>query len=222
MPKRENISMSVIRRLPRYYRFLYHLKEKGVVRISSTELSQKLGLTASQIRQDLNCFGGFGQQGYGYIVSQLCDEIGRILGLSNGYKTILLGAGNLGRAMANHMAFGADGFQLIGVFDNSPEKIGTKIGNLTVLDTVGLETFCKERSPFMAALCVPRTAAERLGNLLYGYGIRNFWNFSHYDISLQHPDTIVENVHLNDSLMTLCYRISNNPNQKRTDVTSVK
>ncbi len=222
MPKRENISMSVIRRLPRYYRFLYHLKEKGVVRILSTELSQKLGLTASQIRQDLNCFGGFGQQGYGYIVSQLCDEIGRILGLSNGYKTILLGAGNLGRAMANHMAFGADGFQLIGVFDNSPEKIGTKIGDLTVLDTAGLETFCKEQSPFMAALCVPRTAAERLGNLLYSYGIRNFWNFSHYDISLQHPDTIVENVHLNDSLMTLCYRISNNPNQKRTDVTSVK
>lgn len=222
MPRRENISMSVIRRLPRYYRFLYHLKEKGVIRISSTELSQKLGLTASQIRQDLNCFGGFGQQGYGYIVSQLCDEIGKILGLSNGYKTILLGAGNLGRAMANHMAFGADGFHLIGVFDNSPEKIGTKISELTVLDTAELETFCKEQRPSMAALCVPRTAAERLSNILYGYGIRNFWNFSHYDISLQHPDTVVENVHLNDSLMTLCYRISNDSSRKKPDGTSLK
>ncbi len=130
--------MSVVRRLPRYYRFLTHLKEKGVMRISSTELSQQLGLTASQIRQDLNCFGGFGQQGYGYIVSQLCDEIGKILGLSNGYKTILLGAGNLGRAIANHMAFGSDGFNLIGIFDNSPEKIGEVFGGLTVLNIAQL------------------------------------------------------------------------------------
>lgn len=214
MPRHENISMSVIRRLPRYYRFLYHLKEKGVTRISSTELSQKLGLTASQIRQDLNCFGGFGQQGYGYIVSQLCDEIGKILGLSSGYKTVLLGAGNLGRAIANHMSFAADGFQLIGVFDNSPDKIGTKIGSQTIRDIAELEAFCKEQSPAMAVFCVPRSAVEQLGEILYQLGIRNFWNFSHYDISLQYPDTIVENVHLNDSLMTLCYRISN-PGEKK-------
>lgn len=209
MPKHENISMSVIRRLPRYYRFLYHLREKGVTRISSTELSEKLGLTASQIRQDLNCFGGFGQQGYGYIVSQLCEEIGKILGLSSGYKTILLGAGNLGRAIANHMSFEADGFQLIGAFDNSPDKIGTEIGSLTVQNVADLESFCKEKSPDMAMFCVPRSAVEQLGEILYRLGIRNFWNFSHYDISLKYPDTIVENVHLNDSLMTLCYRISN-------------
>jgi redox-sensing transcriptional repressor len=209
MPRHENVSMSVVRRLPRYYRFLNHLKESGVTRISSTELSQKLGLTASQIRQDLNCFGGFGQQGYGYIVSQLCDEIGKILGLQSGYKTILLGAGNLGMAIANHMAFEADGFHLVGIFDSSPQKIGMTIGGLQVQDVNDLEKFCKEEKPVMAVLCVPRGAVEELGKVLYQLGIRNFWNFSHYDISLEYPDTIVENVHLNDSLMTLCYRIYN-------------
>lgn len=215
MPKHENVSMSVIRRLPRYYRFLSHLKAKGITRISSTELSQKLGLTASQIRQDLNCFGGFGQQGYGYIVSQLCDEIGKILGLSGGYKTILLGAGNLGRAIANHMAFEADGFELAGVFDSASDKIGEIIGGLPVHDVAELEAFCRKTKPVMAVFCVPRGAAEQLGETLYGIGIRNFWNFSHYDISLQYPDAIVENVHLNDSLMTLCYRISNDRIKKQ-------
>ena len=214
--------MSVIRRLPRYYRFLSHLKAKGITRISSTELSQKLGLTASQIRQDLNCFGGFGQQGYGYIVSQLCDEIGKILGLSGGYKTILLGAGNLGRAIANHMAFEADGFELTGVFDSDPDKIGEIIGGLPVHDVAELETFCRNTKPVMAVFCVPRGAAEQLGEILYGIGIRNFWNFSHYDISLQYPDAIVENVHLNDSLMTLCYRISNDHTKKQADGTETK
>ena len=208
MPRHENVSMSVVRRLPRYYRFLSHLKAQGVTRISSTELSQELGLTASQIRQDLNCFGGFGQQGYGYIVSQLCEEIGKILGLSNGYRTILLGAGNLGRAIANHMAFEADGFRLIGIFDSSPEKIGEKIGGLKVHNVAELEAFCKKGKPEMAVFCVPRSAVEELGKILYRLGIRNFWNFSHYDISLEYADTVVENVHLNDSLMTLCYRIS--------------
>lgn len=209
MQKRENISMSVIRRLPRYYRFLYHLKESGVTRISSTELSEKLGLTASQIRQDLNCFGGFGQQGYGYIVTQLCDEIGKIIGLSEGYKTILLGAGNLGQAIANHMSFTSEGFRLIGIFDSSPEKIGNSLAGLQVLDVEKLEDFCKKERPVMATFCVPRNAAEMLAKQLYGLGIHTFWNFSHYDISLQYPDALVENVHLNDSLMTLCYKISN-------------
>lgn len=209
MQKRENISMSVIRRLPRYYRFLYHLKESGVTRISSTELSEKLGLTASQIRQDLNCFGGFGQQGYGYIVSQLCDEIGKIIGLSGEYKTILLGAGNLGRAIANHMSFVAEGFRLIGIFDSSPAKIGKPLAGLQVRDSAELESFCRTEQPVMATFCVPRDAAEQLSKQLYALGIRNFWNFSHYDIGLQYPDALIENVHLNDSLMTLCYKISN-------------
>ncbi len=209
MQKRENISMSVIRRLPRYYRFLYHLKASGVTRISSTELSEKLGLTASQIRQDLNCFGGFGQQGYGYIVAQLCDEIGKIIGLSNGYKTILLGAGNLGQAIANHMSFVSEGFELIGIFDSSPAKIGNSLAGLQVRDAAELDAFCKKEQPVMATFCVPRGAAEKLAKQLYDLGVRNFWNFSHYDLALKYPDALVENVHLNDSLMTLCYKISN-------------
>ncbi len=191
--------MSVIRRLPRYHRFLSQLREKGVTRISSTELSSRLGLTASQIRQDLNCFGGFGQQGYGYIVDQLCDEIGSILGLQNQYKAILVGAGNLGQAIASHMNFSDDGFTLAGIFDSSPFKIGNRINGIEVLDMEKLEQFCAREKPVMAVLC----------DRLYELGIRSFWNFSHYDIAIRHPDAIVENVHLNDSLMTLCYQINN-------------
>ncbi len=213
MPKRDNISMSVIRRLPRYYRFLKHLRGKGVTRISSTELSSKLGLTASQIRQDLNCFGGFGQQGYGYIVDQLCDEIANILGLSNAYKAILIGAGNLGRAIASHISFEGQGFELAGIFDISPQKVGTTINGHTVMDVSKIDEFCKSEKPVMAVFCVPREAVSALTEHLYDLGIRNFWNFSHYDISMKYPDTLVENVHLNDSLMTLCYRISN-PTEK--------
>ena len=215
MPKRDNVSMSVIRRLPRYYRFLSGLKEKGVTRISSTELSAKLGLTASQIRQDLNCFGGFGQQGYGYIVSQLCDEIANILGISNSYGAILFGAGNLGRAIATHMSFQAEGFRLLGIFDSSPTKIGTTLGDKTIQDVAELENFFEREKPSMAVLCVPRDAVGDLADRLYRMGIRYFWNFSHYDISMRYPDVVVENVHLNDSLMTLCYRISNT--NKRPD-----
>lgn len=208
MPRRENISMSVIRRLPRYYRYLTHLKDKNVTRISSTELSTKLGLTASQIRQDLNCFGGFGQQGYGYIVDQLCDEIGNILGLSNGYKAILIGAGNLGRAIASHLSFEAEGFKLGGIFDSSPAKIGTIINDQMVRDIASLDEFYMNEKPVMAVLCIPREGVGAITEHLYKLGIRNFWNFSHYDISMKYTDTVVENVHLNDSLMTLCYRMS--------------
>ena len=201
--------MSVIRRLPRYHRFLSQLREKGVTRISSTELSSRLGLTASQIRQDLNCFGGFGQQGYGYIVDQLCDEIGSILGLQNQYKAILVGAGNLGQAIASHMNFSDDGFTLAGIFDSSPFKIGNRINGIEVLDMEKLEQFCAREKPVMAVLCVPREAVSELSDRLYELGIRSFWNFSHYEIAIRHPDAIVENVHLNDSLMTLCYQINN-------------
>lgn len=211
MPKRENISMSVIRRLPRYYRFLNQLKRDGVTRISSTELSVKLGLTASQIRQDLNCFGGFGQQGYGYIVKQLAAEIGRILGVEHNYRTILFGAGNLGRAIAAHMDFEELGFELIGIFDNAPQRIGTVIRGMEVLDTACFEDFCQKEEPEMAALCIPRMAVETTVDRLYPLGIHNYWNFSHYDINMKYPDAVVENVHLNDSLLTLCYRISNAP-----------
>ena len=208
MQKKDNVSMSVIRRLPRYYRFLSELQSKGVSRISSRELSDNMGLTASQIRQDLNCFGCFGQQGYGYIVEQLHDEIGNILGLKNAYPAILIGAGNLGRAVAIHMSFENRGFELIGIFEQNPQIIGQTIRGITVSDVKGLADFCDRRSPVMAILCIPQEAVESISNTLISHGVKNFWNFSHYDITAKHPDVVMENVHMSDSLMTLCYRIN--------------
>lgn len=199
--------MSVVRRLPRYHRFLTELEKKGTTRISSKELSEKMGLTASQIRQDFNCFGGFGQQGYGYNVPQLRMEIGNILGLQNKFKCILIGAGNLGRAIMGHMPFEELGFQLIGAFDNSPKVIGSVISGCKISDYRDIRKFYAEKSPIMAILCVPRDAVEKISDELYEIGIRSFWSFSHYDISLKHPDVIVENVHMNDSMMTLCYKL---------------
>lgn len=209
MQRKEKISMSVIRRLPRYYRFLTELQRNGINRISSRELSSRMGLTASQIRQDLNCFGGFGQQGYGYIVQQLHDEIASILGLDQNYPAIMIGAGNLGRAVATHMAFETRGFTLTGIFDNNPAIIGQKIRDISVQDVGGLTAFCKRRPPVAAVLCIPPSAVKELSGTLIKLGVKNFWNFSHYDLSIQYPDVIVENVHMSDSLMTLCYRITN-------------
>ncbi len=207
MAKDNSIAMPVIRRLPRYYRFLYDLKENGVTRISSRELSQRMGLTASQIRQDLNCFGGFGQQGYGYMVEQLYNEIGRILGMNVPTDAILVGAGNMGKAVTKHMDFERRGFRLVGLFDDAPQLIGTELNGKTVLPTDKLEDFCNEHKPKMAILCIPKEAAPLLVDRLVACGIKGFWNFSHYDITFDHPDAVVENVHLGDSLMTLSYRM---------------
>ena len=206
MAKSDRISMSVVRRLPRYYRFLYDLKENGVARISSRELSQRMGLTASQIRQDLNCFGGFGQQGYGYMVEQLYDEIGRILGMDRLSDTVLLGAGNLGRAIANHMDFEKRGIRLVGIFDDAPQM--SAVRGLEVLPTARLEEVCRASRPTVAILCIPKEAAPAIVERLIALGIKGFWNFSHYDIAHEHPDVIVENVHLGDSLMTLSYQLA--------------
>ena len=209
MAKSETISMSVVRRLPRYYRFLYDLKENGVTRISSRELSQRMGLTASQIRQDLNCFGGFGQQGYGYMVEQLYAEIGHILGMDKLSDTVLLGAGNMGRAIANHMDFENRGIRLVGIFDDSPDLIGRMVRGMEVQPTKSLEKVCRNKKPEVAILCIPTEAAPALVDRLLAAGVRGFWNFSHYDINYQHPDVVVENVHLGDSLMHLCYNLVN-------------
>ena len=179
MSKDTNISLPVIRRLPRYYRFLYDLKEKGVTRISSRELSQKMRLTASQIRQDLNCFGGFGQQGYGYIVDQLYDEIGHILGMDRLTPTILLGLGNLGTAVGNHIDFKSRGFNLIGLFDDNPALVGDTRADMTIRSTDELEAFCHQNKPEMAVLCIPKEAAPRLVKVLVDCGVKGFWNFSH-------------------------------------------
>ena len=166
-------------------------------------------LTASQIRQDFNCFGGFGQQGYGYNVKELREKIGDILGVRAENPMIMIGAGNLGRAIASHIDFHKRGFDLIGVFDANPELAGYKIGELSVRNSSELESFCRENHPAAAVLCIPKSAAAEVANLLVAYGIQAFWNFSHYDLLIAHSDVIVENVHLGDSLMTLSYGLSN-------------
>lgn len=204
----KQISMPVIRRLPRYHRFLTELESQGVERISSNQLATIMRSTASQIRQDLNCFGGFGQQGYGYPVNQLKEEIGKILGLDKNFKAILLGAGNLGKAVATHMNFSRQGFELSAVFDKNEDIIGTMLRGITIMSDERVEEYCRDNHVDVAFLCLPRNAVKMHIDRLYALGIKNFWNFSHYDIKNDYKDVIVENVHMSDSLMTLCYRIN--------------
>lgn len=210
MSKSINISNSVIRRLPRYYRFLGELEDQQISKISSRELSERMHLTASQIRQDLNCFGGFGQQGYGYNVSELRKEIGRILGADKHRKTILIGAGNLGTALAVHINFEKSGCSLIGIFDSNKKIVGNPLGKLTITDIDDLEKFCRENKPEVAVLCIPKSVTKEIVDRLTELGVRSFWNFSHYDINVEHKNIIVENVHLGDSLLTLSYGVNNN------------
>lgn len=210
MSKSINISNSVIRRLPRYYRFLGELEDQQISKISSRELSERMHLTASQIRQDLNCFGGFGQQGYGYNVSELRKEIGRILGVDKHRKTILIGAGNLGTALAVHINFEKCGCSLIGIFDSNKKIVGNPLGKLTITDIDDLEKFCRENKPEVAVLCIPKSVTKEIVDRLTELGVRSFWNFSHYDINVEHKNIIVENVHLGDSLLTLSYGVNNN------------
>lgn len=201
------ISPLVIKRLPRYYRFLEELLKEGKNRISSAELAKRMGLTASQIRQDLNCFGGFGQQGYGYSVIELKDSIAEILGIDKNEKAILIGAGNLGRAIGAHVKFDRYGFKLIGVFDKKESAAGLIINDVPVRHIKGLENFCRDNKPTVAILCIPKSEAQNMVDELINLGIKGFWNFTHYDIVVNHPEIKVENVHLSDSLMTLRYHI---------------
>ena len=206
MPK--GVSIQVIRRLPRYYRFLSELEAQGVDKISSTKLADVMSSTASQIRQDLNCFGGFGQRGYGYSVPILRKEIGKILGLNRIHKAVLIGAGNLGRAIATHLNFENLGFQLTAIFEKDEKLIGTMLRGIRVLPDEEIERYITASQVDTAVLAMPKEAVEKMADRLYSVGIRNFWNFSHYDISRKYDDVTVENVHLSDSLMTLCYRIN--------------
>ena len=207
MPK-EGVSIQVIRRLPRYYRYLSELEAQGVEKISSTKLASVMSSTASQIRQDLNCFGGFGQQGYGYSVAGLREEIGKILGLDRPHNTILIGAGNLGRAIATHLNFEQLGFKLTAIFEKDERLIGTTLRGITVLPDEAIEQYIKENKIDTAILTMPKEAVENLIDKLYDCGIRSYWNFSHYDIAKKYEDVVVENVHLSDSLMTLCYMMN--------------
>ena len=203
------ISNSVIKRLPRYYRFLGELKREGVSRISSRELSERMHLTASQIRQDLNCFGGFGQQGYGYNVDFLQNEIAHILGLDVPQSAILIGVGNLGRAVAQHVNFESKGFHLIGMFDSKESLVGQMVRNIPIRHISTLDEFCRENRPSTAILCIPKTAAHDVAEQLIKLGVRGFLNFSHYDLSLDFSGIEVENIHFGDSLMRLSYKLNN-------------
>ena len=202
------VSIQVIRRLPRYYRFLSELEANGVEQVSSTRLASIMSATASQVRQDLNCFGGFGRQGCGYSVSELRAEIGKILGLDNTHHSILLGAGNLGRAIATHLNFEHLGFKLDAIFEKDHKLVGTMLRGIKVLPDDEIENYVSTHNVDTAMLALPKDSVEALIDKLYELGIRNYWNFSHFDISRKYVDTIVENVHLSDSLMTLCYRIN--------------
>lgn len=207
-PKRSEISSSVIKRLPRYYRFIGELIKQGIVRSSSGELAEKMSLTASQIRQDLNCFGGFGQQGYGYNLVELRTEIGKILGIDRGYKAVLFGAGNLGKAIASHMNFGEYGWELIGIFDSDLRKENEKVADLSVMHISRMESFITENKPEIAILCIPKAAAQEYADKLVSLGIKAFWNFSHFDLKVSHKNIVVQNVHLGDSIMTLSYGLT--------------
>lgn len=212
---RKKVSESVINRLPRYYRYLNELDSGKVDRISSRELSRRMHVTASQIRQDLNCFGGFGQQGYGYNVRFLKESIEKILGLDRGYRAILVGAGNMGKTFAINTKFESRGFKLIGIFDTDPKKFGTMIGIHKVLPYSRIREFISENKPQMAILAIPKTAMHEVANQLISYGIKAFMNFSYTELST--PDDIaVENVHLGDSLMRLSYKLTEKQNSEKT------
>ena len=201
------ISQAVIRRLPRYYRYLGELLENSVERISSNELSKRMNVTASQIRQDLSNFGGFGQQGYGYNVKYLYTEIGKILGLEEDHNIIIIGAGNLGQALANYAAFEKRGFILKGIFDVNPRLEGVSIRGVPIRMMDGLKTFVQENDVEIAVLTIPKDKAIEVANMLVENGVRAIWNFAHTDLNL--PEyVIVENVHLSESLMQLSYNIS--------------
>ena len=202
----KGISQAVIRRLPRYYRYLGELLEDGVERISSNDLSKRMKVTASQIRQDLNNFGGFGQQGYGYNVTYLHSEIGKILGLDREHNMIIIGAGNLGQALANYTAFERSGFMLKGLFDVNPTLAGVTVRGIEIRMMDELKSFIRNNDIEIAILTIPKTKAVAVANMLVENGIRAIWNFAHTDLNLP-EHIVVENVHLSESLMRLSYNV---------------
>ena len=206
--KKQNVSDAVIRRLPRYYRYLDDLHLKGSVRISSSVLGEKMGITASQIRQDLSCFGEFGQQGYGYNVDELRGEIGRILGVDQSHRIIVVGVGNLGRALIQNFRFNDAGFLLEAAFDVSPDLAGAEVAGVPVLNVTELERFVPAHKPDVAVLTLPQSAAQQMADRLIGLGVRGFWNFTNVELSSQAENVRFEDVHFADSLLTLSYRIT--------------
>lgn len=206
--KREKASKAVIRRLPRYYRRLNELYQNGVVRISSGDLAKSMGLTASQIRQDLSCFGGFGQQGYGYNVEKLRAEVSEILGMHQDNTAVILGVGNLGRALMKNFSFANHGFRLVASFDSAEALIGTQINGVPILDVAELESYLQTHRVSVGVLTVPQDAAGEMATRLVRAGVRGIWNFTNRDLNLRDADVVVEDVHFGDSLLTLSYLIA--------------
>ena len=206
----KEISQAVIRRMPRYYRYLGELLEEGVERISSNDLSRRMRVTASQIRQDLNNFGGFGQQGYGYNVQFLYDEIGKILGLNETHHIIVIGAGNLGQAITNYVKFEKFGFIITALFDVNPKLKGQTVRGIPIYLMDELDQYCKEHPVDIAALTLPKEKADETAQHLVQLGVHAIWNFAHVDLDLSDNQVVVENVHLSDSLMPLSYNIVKN------------
>lgn len=211
--EQKEISKAVITRLPRYCRYLGELLEDGVERISSSELSTRMKVTASQIRQDLNKFGGFGQQGYGYNVRYLYAEIGKILGIDRQHNLIIIGAGNLGQAIANYANFERRGFIIKGMFDINPRLIGLVVRGIEIRGVEELEKFIVENDVQIAALTIPKTKAPEIADRLVKAGIKAIWNFAHIDLAVP-DDVVVENVHLSESLMRLSYRVCSMQDEK--------
>ena len=210
------VSPAVIKRLPRYFRYLRELLHHDILRISSSELSEMMNVTASQIRQDLNCFGGFGQQGYGYNVKYLYGKISDILGVSSNFNAVIIGAGNLGHAIAGSNMFEHRNMNLIGIFDVAPAIIGKKIADYRVMDMAELPAFAKKRPIDIAILTVPKEFAQETAQIIANIGIKGLWNFTSTELDLKVHGIMVENVHMGDSLMRLMYEINNNEQLNET------
>ncbi len=206
--KKHHVSPAVIRRLPRYYRRLTNMMDDGIERISSTKLAESLNLTASQIRQDLSCFGEFGQQGYGYNVESLRAEIASILGVDRGYNAVIMGAGRLGLALMHSFDFAAHGFNLIGAFEAGSDLIGTEINGIPVMHHEQLETFAAEHPIHMAMLTVPQPVAIETANRLVALGVKGIWNFTHVKLPIDESVVKVEKIHFGDSLLALSYMMT--------------
>lgn len=213
--KKQHISDAVIRRLPRYYRYLDELHSRGIVRISSSTLGKRMGVTASQIRQDLSCFGEFGQQGYGYNIVELRAEIGHILGVDEPRRLIIVGAGHLGHALLQNFDFAQGGFRLDTVFDVAEALIGTEINGVSIRSMEELDAYCAANDPAVAVLTVPKAAAQEIADHLIRLGVKGLWNFTNVELTV--PEGVfIENVHFADSLLTLSYRIAKEPDSGRT------